>query len=1127
MKSKFMRYLRLAVVILVLVPALFVTAFAAAKTVEPITGCVTVTDSVGNGSLSNGVVTIQASGGLFSQTTNSVTITNGSSSKAKITFDYSASNYSAFSESSATGSKELVLEAGGKVTMSITGKKAVNSNTAKLTLSNFTYTEIIEGTAHITYNDLGSVTVGGAAVANGGSTSITGDGAKIVANPASGATFVAWVNKDNYEIISQSASYTLMPYANTMNLWAVFTTAEHEPYYKVGTTLYTSFSAANSAASSGSDKVVVVISDGTMPTGTYEISSGVSLLIPYAASDLTIDTSTSTDDSGGLASTWIHANVAFTSDQYDDGNVSNSSVKGVMEPDYSVYMTLTIPSGTTLNVNSGSKLVIGGTIVSGTTQTGGVCGATAGAHSNLVVDGTLNVNSGGVLSACGYVLGSGNVNIIGGSAYQPFTLMDYHDGHHTANSTKNANFPAYRYIMQNIRPELLISSGGKMYGYIDIYTQETDLTFIKITARHNVDCQMIIGTASDPQCLIKLTNGATVKATYDATDYVTITSGAAGSAYYSKAGKTHLTINGGATMGYLSISVNVPVVGSQTSNSNETDFPLPYHYDITLENGTYTLPYTLVLYPGASMTVKDGAELVVESKFVVLDGLRDYTGRATAVTIGSWYEYHYPSTADFKNNHSKGTYNGTANLVVDGTLTVNSEASFGGYVQTNGTGKVVMNGTPSATAGVGNVSTYGTPVNKYVGRTDHTLSAWLWEADGELISMTAGTTYYGVDAGDHTIASYDYIVYTIPGDTSTYTTVNDEALNADIIGSWCTVQNHSYTSTVTAPTCSGQGYTTHTCSACGNSYMDAYTGPSGIHRWSEGECTVCGADFIIFGANIKVTDGLDMFFYVQKSDVLSEDFYAVVTKTYADGRDDTVETIQFSAWENYSDTLWRFCFADISAKEMTDDITVVIYNSSEAQASATYTDTVNAYALRAMGNNSTDSKLLTALVDMLNYGAAAQYYFHYNEENPASPGDYASHASASVTSSDSRNAGNNYVGSTVSAKNNLLLTFYFQNINTDMTATVSYKDRDGEEVSYDVPGSEFVSYGSYLGVDVTGLKITEGRIPVTCEVKNSEGAVVAWATDSIESYVARQSSGNDVFALLMKFVDSANAYFLK
>lgn len=65
---------------------------------------------------------------------------------------------------------------------------------------------------------------------------------------------------------------------------------------------------------------------------------------------------------------------------------------------------------------------------------------------------------------------------------------------------------------------------------------------------------------------------------------------------------------------------------------------------------------------------------------------------------------------------------------------------------------------------------------------------------------------------------------------------------------------HSYTRTViTAPTCTAQGYTTHTC-ACGDSYVDGYVSATG-HAWDAGEvtaptcttegyttytCTVCG-----------------------------------------------------------------------------------------------------------------------------------------------------------------------------------------------------------------------------------------------------------------------------------------------
>ena len=52
-------------------------------------------------------------------------------------------------------------------------------------------------------------------------------------------------------------------------------------------------------------------------------------------------------------------------------------------------------------------------------------------------------------------------------------------------------------------------------------------------------------------------------------------------------------------------------------------------------------------------------------------------------------------------------------------------------------------------------------------------------------------------------------------------------------------KGHSYTIKVTAPTCTAQGYTTHTCSVCGNSYKDTYVSATG-HSFSFGVCSVCG-----------------------------------------------------------------------------------------------------------------------------------------------------------------------------------------------------------------------------------------------------------------------------------------------
>lgn len=67
---------------------------------------------------------------------------------------------------------------------------------------------------------------------------------------------------------------------------------------------------------------------------------------------------------------------------------------------------------------------------------------------------------------------------------------------------------------------------------------------------------------------------------------------------------------------------------------------------------------------------------------------------------------------------------------------------------------------------------------------------------------------------------------------------------------------HSYTASVTAPTCSSNGFTTHTCS-CGDSYKDSYTNALGHsyadtvvpateteQGYTKHTCSVCGDSYI-------------------------------------------------------------------------------------------------------------------------------------------------------------------------------------------------------------------------------------------------------------------------------------------
>ena len=77
----------------------------------------------------------------------------------------------------------------------------------------------------------------------------------------------------------------------------------------------------------------------------------------------------------------------------------------------------------------------------------------------------------------------------------------------------------------------------------------------------------------------------------------------------------------------------------------------------------------------------------------------------------------------------------------------------------------------------------------------------------------------------------------------------------DFVHSLCLLNGHSYKDTVTAPTCTEKGYTTHTCMVCGESYSDSETAAKG-HTFAQkvveptcdkdgkiiNACTVCSAE---------------------------------------------------------------------------------------------------------------------------------------------------------------------------------------------------------------------------------------------------------------------------------------------
>ena len=123
-------------------------------------------------------------------------------------------------------------------------------------------------------------------------------------------------------------------------------------------------------------------------------------------------------------------------------------------------------------------------------------------------------------------------------------------------------------------------------------------------------------------------------------------------------------------------------------------------------------------------------------------------------------------------------------------------------------------------------------------------------ATGHSYSSTSCTeastcTVCGESSGEPAGHSYSSVVTAPTCTASGYTTYTCSSCGDSYTSDTVAAIGHSCTSVVTAPECLKDGYTTHTCSDCGYSYRDSYVTASG-HSWIAATCTeamtcsVCG-----------------------------------------------------------------------------------------------------------------------------------------------------------------------------------------------------------------------------------------------------------------------------------------------
>lgn len=321
--------------------------------------------------------------------------------------------------------------------------------------------------------------------------------------------------------------------------------------------------------------------------------------------------------------------------------------------------------------------------------------------------------------------------------------------------------------------------------------------------------------------------------------------------------------------------------------------------------------------------------------------------------------------------------------------------------------------------------------------------------------------------------------------------------------------------------------------------------PAGASGWEEATKLAHGGRVLwlpeeteraaFLGTSVSLGDSLDIHFFL--SDYAKEDTdYVVITRSYADGRPDHVVTVPYSQWLALNNGQQYITYHNVSAKEMNDTVSLVICDKAGNIISETYTDSVQAYAMRMLDATQKDT-LKTVLVDMLNYGTEAQYYFGYDTAHFANrelTPQQQSYATGEVVLNSTEASSHEKVGTALSLKSNICLDIFFSTnvIGSNYAqhyALIRYNDHYGNQVERRIEGKDFVADSEdRIYVQITGLSAADYNQPVVCTIYDAQGNSLAWVTDSIASYIFRmQEQLPEIVMAVARFGRSSFTYFYK
>ena len=294
-----------------------------------------------------------------------------------------------------------------------------------------------------------------------------------------------------------------------------------------------------------------------------------------------------------------------------------------------------------------------------------------------------------------------------------------------------------------------------------------------------------------------------------------------------------------------------------------------------------------------------------------------------------------------------------------------------------------------------------------------------------------------------------------------------------------------------------------------------------------------------FKHNCEFSSNIAMHYVVPKTDFegMNNIRLMVSKEVYSGGS--TEPAYKNTIITSYSETkvgdteMYEFIFHGITSVDMPSNIYASVYADKDGKS---YISQVDKFSVKEFAMNrlqkSASSSFKKLLVDMLNYGAAAQKHFSINTANLANASltsaqkklgtqtDYTpvSHESVKTLSG----AAASFNGKNLQFDTNIILMYRLKMAGSQNMSKVKlvckYTRFDGVDVTVSIPASELTKSGEYYLASFSSLCIPDLRSVVSATIYDGSKAISDTLNYSVETYVYNrlQNSTSTTYKTLLK-----------